>query len=229
MQAAVLGPHPDNFKSFTPSRFHINVDKSYLQPLQIQPFLLTVLNSVTRKSLHQPCTGSSLPASAASFPAKLPPNDHYSNAPPWHDGFLHCRSFPRSLRYASTSRVPCGIVAASAGSLGRSSVDFGSTQRSMQWRNSNNLLEWQALYRSGFPNDHYHGCLSHGLASADVTIQGMLTPLQQGFHINYLELMAVQLALKIFFCQVHQMGVLVRTHNITAMYFLGKQGGTLSP
>ena len=44
-------------------------------------------------------------------------------------------------------------------------------------------------------------------------------------HINFLELMAVQLALSHFLPLVRQQHVLVRTDNLTTMYYINKQGG----
>ena len=59
--------------------------------------------------------------------------------------------------------------------------------------------------------------------------KGTWSPALRTNHINYLELMAVLLALKRFEPFVKDCHVLIRTDNTAAMYYINKQGGMVSP
>mgnify|MGYP002804870824 CR=1 FL=1 len=63
----------------------------------------------------------------------------------------------------------------------------------------------------------------------DMTAEGMGSPHQQCLHINHLDLLAIKLALKAFFQDIQHKVVLIKTDNMTAMYYLQKQGSTHSP
>ena len=58
--------------------------------------------------------------------------------------------------------------------------------------------------------------------------QGLWEPLQKVRHINWLELKAVQLALKEFLPQVKNKNILIRSDNSTVVAYLNKEGGTKS-
>ena len=60
------------------------------------------------------------------------------------------------------------------------------------------------------------------------TARGLWTPAMLEYHINYLELMAIYLALKHFEPLLRGCHVLVRTDNTAALYYLNKQGGLSS-
>ena len=61
------------------------------------------------------------------------------------------------------------------------------------------------------------------------TARGTWGPALRSRHINYLELMAVLLALKRFEPFVRDCHVLIRTDNTATMYYINKQGGLASP
>ena len=61
------------------------------------------------------------------------------------------------------------------------------------------------------------------------TAKGTWSPALRTKHINYLELMAVLLALKRFEPLVSGCHVLIRTDNTATMYYINKQGGLVSP
>ena len=68
-----------------------------------------------------------------------------------------------------------------------------------------------------------------GAVHAGRSASGVWGPDLQTAHINYLELMAVFLALKHFEALIHGCHVVIRTDNTTTMCYVNKQGGLASP
>ena len=103
----------------------------------------------------------------------------------------------------------------------------------------NALIPWrdQALPSSGVPLGLV---TSHKVVTTDAsrsgwgathegrTARGLWTQAMLEYHINYLELMAIYLALKYFEPLLLGCHVLVRTDNTAALYYLNKQGGLSS-
>ena len=94
------------------------------------------------------------------------------------------------------------------------------------------MVEQQPIAGQAFPrldsaSYNYHGRFSSwvGPHIDHNSVQGVWTPHQQGHHINYLDLLAIYLALKAFLPLIQGKVVLVRTDNMTAMYSLQKRAG----
>ena len=67
-----------------------------------------------------------------------------------------------------------------------------------------------------------------GAFSQEVRTGGAWTLEERLHHINYLELLAVSLALKTFASKVREVNILLRVDNVTAIAFLNRLGGTHS-
>ncbi|KAJ1080239.1 hypothetical protein NDU88_000458 [Pleurodeles waltl] len=67
-----------------------------------------------------------------------------------------------------------------------------------------------------------------GAHCQDLQISGSWNAKEVQLHISYLELKAIDLALKAFLLKLQNSSVLIRTDNTTSMFYLNKQGGTRS-
>lgn len=102
------------------------------------------------------------------------------------------------------------------------------THRSLQWWNPQNLSKGRPFFRP-YSTDRTHSrCISNRLGGSSQRLHNTrpVDNKHKSLHINYLELLAVFLALKAFQTRLIGKTVLVRTHNMTAMYYVQKQGVT---
>lgn len=67
-----------------------------------------------------------------------------------------------------------------------------------------------------------------GAHMSHLQVQGLWSEVERGYHINFLELRAVHLALKCFLPSLGHNSILIQTDNTTTMFYLNKQGGTKS-
>lgn len=139
-----------------------------------------------------------------------------------HDDFLHSHSITRLSTYASPSTHSTISMFSSEGASTRTSVGRAATHRSLQCLNSNNLLQSQHLkvpiIQIIITTDA--SLQGYGAHMQDLTVHGLWTITQTHLHINHLELIAIQLALKAFRKHLHHKIVLIRTDNMTAMLSL---------
>ncbi len=83
----------------------------------------------------------------------------------------------------------------------------------------------------GDEEDSYNGCLVNGVGSGFFKgrlVNGTWPPTLHQAHINYLELLAVFLALRHFLPLLGKCHVLVRADNTTAVAYINREGGTRS-
>ncbi|XP_078539703.1 uncharacterized protein LOC144824504 [Lissotriton helveticus] len=102
---------------------------------------------------------------------------------------------------------------------------------SLQWWNPQNLSKGR-LFQEPVPQVVLTADTSltgWGAHLLQYTVQGLWTIKQKTLHINHLELLAICLALKAFQKYLYNKAVLIRTDNMTTMYYIQKQGGTHSP
>ena len=137
-------------------------------------------------------------------------------------GRLHMRPFQR---WMGSLRVP-----ATQGSR-RVAVTMECMQALQQWKDTAFLLEGvpvgRIIHRKMVTTD---ASLSGWGATLDGwTASGRWEPSMKKAHINYLELMAVFLALKHFRSRIGGCHVLVRSDNTTTVAYINKQGGLKSP
>ena len=90
------------------------------------------------------------------------------------------------------------------------------TYCSLRWWNSNNLLLGRPLPQVTITTNA--SLTGWGAHLAIMTVQGTWTLLHPSQHINYLELLAIHLALQVFFKLVQGKVVLIKKNNLTTMY-----------